>query len=106
MSTEQPWSGRALHFVGIGGAGMSGLALVAHALGAAVSGSDRAAGSPYVAPLRALGIELAVGHDAANVPAGRGARRLLRDPAGEPGACRGRASAGCVSCTAPSCWAS
>ena len=31
---EQPWSGRKLHFVGIGGAGMSGLAVVAHALGA------------------------------------------------------------------------
>ena len=32
---------------GIGGAGMSGLALVARALGATVTGSDRAAGSPY-----------------------------------------------------------
>ena len=70
MSSKQPWSGRTLHFVGIGGAGMSGLALVAHALGATVSGSDRAAGSPYVAPLRALGIEPFIGHDAANLPAG------------------------------------
>src|SRR5918993_2030246 len=67
MSTE-PWRGRALHFVGIGGAGMSGLALVAHALGARVTGSDRAAGSPYAGPLRAAGIEPATGHDAANVP--------------------------------------
>ncbi len=67
MSTE-PWRGRALHFVGIGGAGMSGLALVAHTLGARVTGSDRAAGSPYGGPLRAAGIEPAVGHDAANVP--------------------------------------
>ena len=49
---------------------MSGLALVAHALGATVTGSDRAAGSPYAARLRALGIEPAAGHDAANVPAG------------------------------------
>jgi len=64
------WSGRRLHFVGIGGAGMSGLALVAHALGATVSGSDRAAGSPYAGTLQALGIEPAVGHDAANVPDG------------------------------------
>ena len=69
MSTE-PWHGRALHFVGIGGAGMSGLALVAHTLGARVTGSDRAAGSPYGAPLRAAGIAPAVGHDAANVPPG------------------------------------
>ena len=68
MSTTQPWSARRLHFVGIGGAGMSGLALVAHSLGARVTGSDRAAGSPYGGPLRAAGIEPVVGHDAANVP--------------------------------------
>jgi UDP-N-acetylmuramate--alanine ligase len=68
VSTE--WAGRKLHFVGIGGAGMSGLALVAHALGASVTGSDRAAGSPYAGPLRAAGIEPAIGHDAGNVPGG------------------------------------
>src|ERR687890_784142 len=60
--SEQPWRGRALHFVGIGGAGMSGLALVAHALGASVTGSDRAAGSPYAGPLRAAGIQPAAEH--------------------------------------------
>jgi UDP-N-acetylmuramate--alanine ligase len=49
---------------------MSGLAVVAHELGAAVTGSDRSAGSPYAGPLRAAGIEPAVGHDAANVPEG------------------------------------
>ena len=38
---DADWSSRHLHFVGIGGAGMSGLALIAHALGADVSGSDR-----------------------------------------------------------------
>jgi UDP-N-acetylmuramate--alanine ligase len=64
-----PWTGRRLHFVGIGGAGMSGLALVARALGAEVTGSDRAE-SPYMEPLRAEGVEPAIGHDAANVPAG------------------------------------
>ncbi|MDA0164840.1 UDP-N-acetylmuramate--L-alanine ligase [Solirubrobacter ginsenosidimutans] len=67
---DQPWSGRRLHFVGIGGAGMSGLAVVAHALGASVTGSDRAAGSPYGGPLKAAGIEPTIGHDAANVPEG------------------------------------
>ena len=56
--------------MGIGGAGMSGLALVAHALGASVTGSDRAAGSPYAGPLQAAGIEPVIGHDAANVPDG------------------------------------
>ena len=67
---SSPWTGRRLHFVGIGGAGMSGLAVVARALGAEVTGSDRAAGSPYAAQLAAAGIEPAVGHAAANVPAG------------------------------------
>jgi UDP-N-acetylmuramate--alanine ligase len=61
------WAGRRLHFVGIGGAGMSGLAVVARALGAQVTGSDRAPDSPY---LRSAGIEVAAGHDAANVPPG------------------------------------
>ena len=63
----QPLAGRALHFIGVGGAGMSGLALVAKALGARVSGSDRAE-SAYSARLREHGIEPAVGHDAANLP--------------------------------------
>src|SRR4051812_22422869 len=62
-------NGRRLHFIGIGGAGMSGLALVARALGAEVTGSDRAESS-YVERLRAAGIEPAIGHDAANVPDG------------------------------------
>src|SRR5205807_1132436 len=64
-----PWSGRRLHFVGIGGAGMSGLALIAVALGAQVSGSDRSPSS-YTDRLRGHGIEPVFGHAAANVPAG------------------------------------
>ena len=64
-----PWAGRRLHIVGIGGAGMSGLALVAHALGAEVSGSDRAE-STYLARVREAGVTVHVGHDAANVPDG------------------------------------
>jgi len=64
-----PMSSRRLHFVGIGGAGMSGLALVCARLGAAVTGSDRA-DSSYTARLRAAGIEPAIGHDAANLPEG------------------------------------
>jgi UDP-N-acetylmuramate--alanine ligase len=63
------WSGRRLHFIGIGGAGMSGLALVARALGASVTGSDRAESS-YLERLRAAGVEPALGHDAGNVPDG------------------------------------
>jgi UDP-N-acetylmuramate--alanine ligase len=67
--SKTAFEGRRLHFVGIGGAGMSGLALVAQALGAEVSGSDQA-DSPYCERLRAAGIEPIIGHDAANVPAG------------------------------------
>jgi len=48
---------------------MSGLALIAHSLGAQVTGSDRAESS-YLAELRAAGIEPVLGHGAANVPAG------------------------------------
>jgi UDP-N-acetylmuramate--alanine ligase len=66
---ERPWSGRRLHFVGIGGAGMSGLALVANDLGADVSGCDRAA-SPYMDEVRYAGIEPAIGHDPAHVEPG------------------------------------
>jgi UDP-N-acetylmuramate--alanine ligase len=55
-----------VHFVGIGGAGMSGIARVLLARGTAVSGSD-AKDSLAVATLRALGADVHVGHDAANV---------------------------------------
>jgi UDP-N-acetylmuramate--alanine ligase len=63
------WSGRRLHFIGVGGAGMSGLALVCARLGARVSGSDRA-DSSYMERLRAAGLEPTIGHDAANLPEG------------------------------------
>jgi UDP-N-acetylmuramate--alanine ligase len=65
----QPLAGRRLWFVGIGGAGMSALALVAKEWGAEVGGSDRARSS-YVERLEAAGIPVAIGHDAANVPDG------------------------------------
>jgi UDP-N-acetylmuramate--alanine ligase len=73
MSTgERPWAGRRLHFIGVGGAGMSGYARVAHALGAQVSGSDSAE-SPYSERLAAEGVlRASIGHAAANVPAGDG----------------------------------
>ena len=67
--SESVWAGRRLHFVGIGGAGMSGLALVARALGADVTGSDQAE-STYLQRVRAAAIDPVVGHAARNVPAG------------------------------------
>src|SRR5437899_2466248 len=48
---------------------MSGLALVAAQLGAPVTGSDRAESS-YSERLRACGVDVVIGHDAANVPEG------------------------------------
>ena len=68
MSDRPDFSGRRLHFIAIGGAGMSGLALACHALGAEVTGSDRAE-STYLERVRAAGMEPRVGHDAAAVPA-------------------------------------
>jgi UDP-N-acetylmuramate--alanine ligase len=61
--------GRRFWFVGIGGAGMSALALVAWEWGAEVGGSDRARSS-YVDRLEAAGVAVEIGHDAANVPDG------------------------------------
>ena len=65
----RPLEGRRLWFVGIGGAGMSALALVAHEWGAEVGGSDRARSS-YVERLEAAGIPVVIGHDMANVFSG------------------------------------
>jgi UDP-N-acetylmuramate--alanine ligase len=72
MSDARPWQGRRLHFVGVGGAGMSAYARAAHSLGAEVSGSDGASG-PYLQRLQDDGVlRASIGHDAANVPAGEG----------------------------------
>jgi UDP-N-acetylmuramate--alanine ligase len=68
----RPWEGRRLHFVGVGGAGMSGYARAAHALGAKVSGSD-VISTPFLERLAAEGIlRPSVGHAAENVPPGAG----------------------------------
>ncbi len=55
-----------VHFVGIGGIGMSGIAEVLHNLGYTVQGSDIAE-SPNVLRLRDKGIEVAIGHAAENI---------------------------------------
>ncbi|MCP3982779.1 MAG: UDP-N-acetylmuramate--L-alanine ligase [bacterium] len=55
-----------VHFVGIGGIGMCGIAELLHGLGYTISGSDLAEG-PTVARLRDLGISVVRGHDEANV---------------------------------------
>ncbi|MBC7716043.1 MAG: UDP-N-acetylmuramate--L-alanine ligase [Pseudorhodobacter sp.] len=55
-----------IHFVGIGGAGMSGIAEILHNLGYVVSGSDQS-DSATSRRLASLGIQVAIGHDALNV---------------------------------------
>ena len=55
-----------IHFVGIGGAGMSGIAEILHNLGYGVSGSDQS-DSATSRRLASLGIRVSVGHDAANI---------------------------------------
>ena len=57
---------RKLHFVGIGGIGMSGIAEILNAEGFAVTGSDRAA-SENTERLQSLGISVLIGHDAGNL---------------------------------------
>jgi len=55
-----------VHFVGIGGAGMSGIAEVLANQGYQVSGSDLAA-SPVTRRLAGMGVRIAIGHVAGNV---------------------------------------
>ncbi len=61
-----PLSIGTIHFVGIGGIGMSGIAEILHNLGYAVQGSDIAE-SANVLRLRGLGIDISIGHDGANL---------------------------------------
>ncbi len=55
-----------IHFVGIGGIGMSGIAEVLHNLGYSVQGSDIAVNA-NVTRLRDLGVSVTIGHDGANL---------------------------------------
>ncbi len=55
-----------IHFVGVGGSGMSGIAEILHNLGYTISGSDLA-DSATLRRLASLGIQTHVGHDAAHV---------------------------------------
>ena len=57
-----------IHFTGIGGAGMCGIAEVLHNAGYTVSGSDMSA-SPVITRMQAMGIRCEIGHDAAHIGA-------------------------------------
>lgn len=69
-----------LHFVGIGGIGMSGIAEVLHNLGYLVSGSDTS-DNRNIQRLRALGIYISIGHEAEHV---EGAHVVITSSAVKP----------------------
>lgn len=54
------------HFIGIGGAGMSGIALVLHGMGTKVTGSDLKE-SRYISAMSQAGIRVSIGHDASTL---------------------------------------
>jgi len=60
---------KSVHFIGIGGIGMSGLARILLKRGCMVTGSD-ASCNPQVESLKDLGARIACGHNAVNVPTG------------------------------------
>lgn len=66
IARQMPLEVGTLHFVGIGGIGMSGIAEILHNLGYSVQGSDLAE-SANVERLRGLGMKVMVGHVAENL---------------------------------------
>ena len=91
-----------VHFTGIGGAGMSGIARIMISRGVKVSGSDAAA-SDLLTALAGEGADVHVGHSAANIAAPtrwwcppRSARTTRNWPR--------RAGVACGCCTAPRPW--
>ena len=94
-----------VHFVGIGGIGMSGIAEVLMNLGYTVQGSD-VADSANVKRLRDKGAKVSIGHAADNL--GDAAvvvvsTAIKRD---NPELAAARAPSGCRWCAAPRCWPS
>jgi UDP-N-acetylmuramate--alanine ligase len=69
-----------IHFIGCGGAGMVGLVQIMHELGYSVSGSDMAE-SANTRLLISLGIPVAIGHSADNIPKGGGLLLVVRSSA-------------------------
>ena len=69
-----------IHFIGVGGAGMSGIAEILHNLGYTVSGSDQT-DSATTRRLAALGVRVAIGHDAKQIA---GAEAVVTSTAVKP----------------------
>lgn len=84
MWITAPDDPRPVHFMGVAGAGMSGLALVARRRGVAVTGCDRdadAGGASATADMRRAGITVLAGHDPSHV---EGARAVVVSSAVRP----------------------
>src|SRR5271154_5749101 len=81
VTTRVPLDIGAIHFIGIGGIGMSGIAEIMHNLGYKVQGSD-AAENANVKRLKKLGIAVQVGHAAENL---KDAHAVVYSPAVKPG---------------------
>ena len=79
--TRVPLDVGTIHFIGIGGIGMSGIAEIMHNLGYHVQGSD-VADSANVKRLRKMGIPIVVGHDADNL---KDAHAVVYSSAVKPG---------------------
>ena len=94
-----------IHFVGIGGIGMSGIAEVLINLGYTVQGSD-ASDSANVKRLRDKGAKISVGHSADRARRCRGGGGVDRDQARQSRSSRRRAPSACRWCAAPRCWPS
>ena len=92
-----------MHFVGIGGIGMSGIAEVLHNLGYRVQGSDLADSAKPAA--RGLGIPVRIGHAAENLD---GAEVVVISSAVKPDNPEvwRPAPAACRWCAGPRCWPS
>jgi UDP-N-acetylmuramate--alanine ligase len=82
MALFNPTDKRTVHFMGIGGAGMSALALIARRRGVAVSGCD--VDPSGAADLSALGVMVSQGHDGAHLVGARAVVVTAAVPPGHP----------------------
>jgi UDP-N-acetylmuramate--alanine ligase len=82
MALFNPTDKRTVHFMGIGGAGMSALALIARRRGVAVSGCD--VDPSGAADLSALGVVVSQGHDEAHLAGARAVIVTAAIPSGHP----------------------
>ena len=68
IKTKLPLDLGKIHFIGIGGIGMSGIAEIIYNLGYKVSGSDLKY-TPIINRLIKMGIDVKIGHDSKNIDA-------------------------------------